>query len=123
MFLVPAAATESVPAVDVKSLHAKIGALTLENDFLEGALSKADCLAQSADLPRVQFAITKQADVLCISRGSFYYLPRPVPRMSTSQSCGVSTGCIWSPLSPARGCSEACWSLRGARSAVGMSKR
>ena len=29
------------PAVDVKSLHAKIGALTLENDFLEGALSKA----------------------------------------------------------------------------------
>jgi transposase len=29
------------PAVDVKSLHAKIGELTLENDFLEGALSKA----------------------------------------------------------------------------------
>ena len=26
------------PAVDVKSLHAKIGELTLENDFLEGAL-------------------------------------------------------------------------------------
>jgi hypothetical protein len=25
----------------VKSLHAKIGALTLENDFLEGALAKA----------------------------------------------------------------------------------
>src|SRR5262249_3279754 len=29
------------PAVDVKLLHAKIGELTLENDFLEGALSKA----------------------------------------------------------------------------------
>ena len=28
------------PAVDVKSLHAKIGELTLENDFLEGALAK-----------------------------------------------------------------------------------
>jgi transposase len=28
------------PAVDVKSLHAKIGELTLENDFLEGALTK-----------------------------------------------------------------------------------
>jgi transposase len=27
------------PAVDVKSLHAKIGKLTLENDFLEGALT------------------------------------------------------------------------------------
>src|SRR3979409_1066101 len=32
------------PAVDVKSLHAKIGELTLENDFLEGALGKADLL-------------------------------------------------------------------------------
>jgi transposase-like protein len=29
------------PAVDVKLLHAKIGELTLENDFLEGALGKA----------------------------------------------------------------------------------
>ena len=33
------------PAVDVKSLHAKIGQLTLENDFLEGALSKAGLLS------------------------------------------------------------------------------
>jgi transposase len=28
-------------AVDLKSLHAKIGQLALENDFLEGALTKA----------------------------------------------------------------------------------
>jgi transposase-like protein len=28
-------------AVDVKELHAKIGQLTLENDFLSGALGKA----------------------------------------------------------------------------------
>jgi transposase len=33
------------PAVDLKSLHAKIGELTLENDFLEGALSKAGLLS------------------------------------------------------------------------------
>ncbi len=33
------------PAIDVKSLHAKIGALTLENDFLEGALTKAGLLS------------------------------------------------------------------------------
>ena len=33
------------PNVDVKSLHAKIGALTLENDFLEGALGKAGLLS------------------------------------------------------------------------------
>ncbi len=35
----------SAPRVDVKTLHAKIGELTLENDFLEGALSKAGLLS------------------------------------------------------------------------------
>src|SRR4051795_11765250 len=33
------------PAIDLKSLHAKIGELTLENDFLEGALTKAGLLS------------------------------------------------------------------------------
>ena len=33
------------PVVDVKVLHAKIGELTLENDFLEGALTKAGLLS------------------------------------------------------------------------------
>jgi transposase len=33
------------PPIDVKSLHAKIGELTLENDFLEGALGKAGLLS------------------------------------------------------------------------------
>ncbi len=32
-------------AVDLKTLHAKIGQLTLENDFLEGALTKAGLLS------------------------------------------------------------------------------
>jgi transposase len=32
------------PAVDVKTLHAKIGELTLVNDFLSGALGKAGLL-------------------------------------------------------------------------------
>ena len=36
---------EPVTAVDVKTLHAKIGQLTLENDFLEGALGKAGLLS------------------------------------------------------------------------------
>ena len=31
--------------VDLKALHAKIGELTLENDFLSGALSKAGLLS------------------------------------------------------------------------------
>src|SRR6185503_18398079 len=55
----PGGGTPATPAVDVKSLHAKIGELTLENDFLEGP-------------------ITKQAEILKVSRGSVYYLPRAV---------------------------------------------
>jgi transposase-like protein len=35
------AAADMTPAVDVKTLHAKIGELTLEVDFLAGALGKA----------------------------------------------------------------------------------
>jgi transposase len=38
------AKAEAVPAIDVKVLHAKIGELTLANDFLEGALDKAGLL-------------------------------------------------------------------------------
>ena len=34
----------AAPAVDIKTLHAKIGELTLENDFLSGALGKAGLL-------------------------------------------------------------------------------
>ncbi len=37
--------TSSEPPVDLKTLHAKIGQLTLENDFLESALSKAGLLS------------------------------------------------------------------------------
>ena len=35
----------AAPTVDVKTLHAKIGELTLENDFLSGALGKAGLLS------------------------------------------------------------------------------
>ena len=38
-------AAEAAPVVDVKVLHAKIGELTLTNDFLSGALSKASLLS------------------------------------------------------------------------------
>jgi transposase-like protein len=38
-------ASDPPPAIDVKTLHAKIGELTLENDFLSGALSKAGLLS------------------------------------------------------------------------------
>jgi transposase len=41
----PGGSTTPQSSVDVKSLHAKIGELTLENDFLEGALTKAGLLS------------------------------------------------------------------------------
>ena len=39
VFAMSSSARPSTPEVDIKALHAKIGELTLENDFLEGALS------------------------------------------------------------------------------------
>src|SRR6476660_8993467 len=41
----PGGGSAAQPAIEVKSLHAKIGELTLENDFLEGALTKAGLLS------------------------------------------------------------------------------
>ena len=40
------ATAEAAPVVDVRTLHAKIGELTLENDFLSGALGKAGLLSR-----------------------------------------------------------------------------
>ncbi len=42
----PGAAAAAAP-IDVKTLHAKIGELTLANDFLEVALDKAGLLASA----------------------------------------------------------------------------
>jgi hypothetical protein len=39
------ATVPSEPPVDLKALHAKIGQVALENDFLEGALTKAGLLS------------------------------------------------------------------------------
>ena len=39
-----ATSAPAAPVVDLKELHAKIGQLTLEKDFLQGALSKARLL-------------------------------------------------------------------------------
>jgi transposase len=40
-----AGAPVNEPPVDLKTLHAKIGQLALENDFLSGALGKAGLLS------------------------------------------------------------------------------
>ena len=38
---------ESKPTIDVKTLHAKLGELTLDKDFLSGALGKAGLLSSA----------------------------------------------------------------------------
>jgi len=42
------------PTVDVKMLHAKIGELTLENDFCPVRSARRDCWAERNDRPRAQ---------------------------------------------------------------------
>lgn len=48
------------PTVDVKTLHAKIGEMTLESDFLSRALGKRDCWVERNDRPRAQ-AVGREA--------------------------------------------------------------
>ncbi|MGH8379219.1 MAG: IS3 family transposase [Gammaproteobacteria bacterium] len=68
------------PAIDVKSLHAKIGQLTLENGFFRGRAHQGGVVERKAMIDRGRdLPIAKQAAVLRISRGSVYYLPRPAP--------------------------------------------
>ncbi|MHC1950831.1 IS3 family transposase [Bradyrhizobium sp. UFLA06-06] len=75
----PGGGTPATPAIDVKSLHAKIGELTLENDFLGRSAHQGGIAERKAMIDREHdLSITKQAEVLKISRGSVYYLPRPV---------------------------------------------
>lgn len=74
-------------------------------------------IGREHDLP-----ITKQAEVLKISRGPVI-IDRVRTCPPTSRSCNRSTGCICNLLSLVRECCETCWLPRGARSAAGMSKR
>ena len=63
------------PALTV--LHAKIGELTLENDFLAGAPGQGGFAERKAMIDRSHdLPITRQAKMLNVSRGSVYYRPR-----------------------------------------------
>ncbi|WP_224001182.1 IS3 family transposase [Aureimonas sp. SA4125] len=73
-------AIAAAPVIDVKTLHAKIGELTLANDFLGRRARQGRTVAErktmidrSHPLP-----VAGQARELGISRGSVYYLPRAV---------------------------------------------
>ncbi|WP_409349189.1 MULTISPECIES: IS3 family transposase [unclassified Sphingomonas] len=65
------------PEIDVKTLHAKIGELTLVNDFLRGAREGGTVAERKTMIHRSHaLPVTRQARELGISRGSVYYLPR-----------------------------------------------
>jgi putative transposase len=68
------------PAVDVTVLHAKIGELTLANDFFGRCAREGRSVAErKAMIDRGHaLPLVAQAQQLGISRGSIYYLPRPV---------------------------------------------
>jgi putative transposase len=59
-------------------------------------------------------SITKQAEILKISRGSVYYLPRPVSSADIEIMRQLD-GCTWRIPSPVRVCCEACWLCRGCK--------
>ncbi|MCD1636361.1 IS3 family transposase [Martelella mediterranea] len=68
---------DAAPAVEVKNLHAKIGELTLENDFLGRRARQGRIVGRKAMIDRNHtLSISRQARALGISRGSVYYLPR-----------------------------------------------
>ncbi|HYI29077.1 MAG TPA: IS3 family transposase [Bradyrhizobium sp.] len=76
----PGGGPPAAPAIDVKSLHAKIGELTLEKRFFRRSAHQGGIAERKAMIDREHdLSITKQAKALRISRGSVYYLPRPVP--------------------------------------------
>ena len=63
-------------------------------------------------------SITKQAEALNISRGSVYYLPRPVSASDLEVMRRLDRLHLQFPFAGSR-CCEACWPPRGARSAAG----
>nr|WP_306263363.1 IS3 family transposase [Pararhizobium sp. IMCC3301] len=67
------------PEIDVKSLHAKIGQLTLENGFFRRSARQGRSSAERKEMTdrNHKLSLTRQADLLGISRGSLYYEPRP----------------------------------------------
>ncbi|MDG2284552.1 MAG: IS3 family transposase [Alphaproteobacteria bacterium] len=71
---------DAEPAIDVKTLHAKIGELALENGFFVRRARQGGSVAERKEMidPRARLSVSRQALVLGISRGAVYYKPRPM---------------------------------------------
>ena len=75
------------PPVDVKSLHARIGELTLENAFFRRRAHQGGIAERKAMIDRSHpLSLTKQAVAAGIRRGSVYYPPKPVPGTAKKRS-------------------------------------
>ncbi|MFD2853457.1 IS3 family transposase [Eoetvoesiella caeni] len=67
------------PPVDLKVLHAKIGQLTLENDFLGKRAHQGGIAERKAMIDRTHaLPVSRQAKLVGIARSSVYYQARPV---------------------------------------------
>ncbi|MFK4060827.1 IS3 family transposase [Brucella anthropi] len=67
------------PSIDVKTLHAKIGELTLENGFFVQCARQGGIAGRKEMIDREhKLSVVGQARLLGFSRGSVYYSPRPV---------------------------------------------
>ncbi|WP_404294881.1 IS3 family transposase (plasmid) [Microvirga sp. RSM25] len=73
-------AASANPPVDVKTLHAKIGELTLANGFFRARARQGRSVAErKAMIDRSQaLPLARQAEELGVSRGNLYYEPQPV---------------------------------------------
>ncbi|MEW9616246.1 IS3 family transposase [Shinella sp. S4-D37] len=72
-------AEPSGPTIDVKTLHAKIGELTQENGFFIRCARQGGIAGRKEMIDREhKLSVVRQAKLLGFSRGSVYYLPRPV---------------------------------------------
>ncbi|MGJ0485188.1 MAG: IS3 family transposase [Methylomicrobium sp.] len=64
----------------IKELHAKIGQLTVENDFLSKSARSLDRAQRKEKIdPHAELSVTKQCNLLALNRSSVYYRPVEVP--------------------------------------------
>ncbi|MFQ5582796.1 MAG: IS3 family transposase [Mariprofundaceae bacterium] len=63
---------------DIQAMHAKIGQLTLENDFLEQALQSGTTGRKAMIDRNHSLPVSRQCQILALPRSTAYYQPKPV---------------------------------------------
>jgi len=96
-------AEEAAPMIDLKTLHAKIGELTLENDFLSGALGKAGLLSAKQRSTAITACRCGGRRRCCSSAAALFTMSRVQSRRPIWRSSGGSTSCTLITRSRAAG--------------------